>query len=126
MMKRLHLSNIHGPWSMVYGLLSVVYGLLWVAGCAKPAGNVGNVQSYSAAAVEAQWIRDGEPIEFEGQMWYPADGVESLLDSEVYLLGEQRGAQFFADKTDVRPYNRLYTKFGKNQFRYFEKKDADD
>lgn len=112
---------------MVYSLLSIVYSLLLLTGCINTQGNVGNVQSYLIPAVEAPWIRNGEPIEYEGELWYPADGTESLQDSEVFLIGEQRGIQFFVDKLDVRPYNRLYTKFGRNKFRYFKKRiNADD
>ena len=92
-------------------------------GCAgsSRSGNVGNVFSYPVPSDEALWIRDGEPIEFEEDLWYPADGTEGFLDAEVELLGEYRGVQFFVDKTDVKPYNRLYTKFARNKFRYFEK-----
>lgn len=93
-----------------------------VTGCMSSRGNVGHVQSFIASDVEAGWIRNGEPIEFEGEWWYPQDGIESFLDSEMYLLGEYRGVQFFADKVDVRPYERLYTKFGRNKFRYFTKR----
>lgn len=105
----------------VYCLWSIVYCLSWQTGCAQAPGNVGNLQSYSVPPAEAQWIRDGEPLEFEGERWYPEDGTENFLDSEVYVLGEYRGVEFFADKVDVRPYDRLYTKFGKNRFRYFER-----
>lgn len=106
---------------LLFSLWSLIFSLLFVTGCVTKTGNVGNLQSYSAPALEAKWIRDGEPIEFEGALWYPADGIESLMDSEVYHIGEYKGAQFFIDKLDVRPYERLYTKYGKNQFRYFEK-----
>ena len=83
------------------------------------------MQTYPVQSTEPVWIRNGEPIEFEGELWYPMDGVETLLDAEVYILGEYRGVQFFVDKVDVRPYDRLYTKFGKNAFRYFEKREHD-
>ena len=102
-------------WAMVV----MVAGLM---GCYTSSGNEGSVQTYPPMAVEAKWIRNGEPVEFEGELWYPSDGIESLLDSEVYLLGEYRGIQIFVDKLDVRPYNRLYTKFSKNKFRYYKKK----
>ena len=72
-------------------------------------------------AMEAEWIRNGEPIEFEDELWYPADSIEIFLDSEVSLIGEYQGVQFFIDKVDVRPFERLYTKFGRNKFRFFEK-----
>src|SRR3989338_4184938 len=118
---RSHFLRVCGLSSDLYRLWSVVYGLLWLVGCAQAPGNVGNLQSYLVSSVEAQWIRDGEPLEFEGERWYPADGTEGFLDAEVYSLGEYRGVQFFADKVDVRPFERLYTKFGKNRFRYFER-----
>lgn len=105
----------------VLNSLFLIFSLLFVTGCLTPTGNVGNVQSYASPAIEAKWIRDGEPIEFEGGLWYPADGIESLMDSEVYQIGEHKGTQIFIDKLDVRPYERLYTKYGNNQFRYFEK-----
>ena len=105
----------------LFGLWSLVFSLLFVTGCVTQTGNVGNVQSFLAPPVEAKWIRDGEPIEFEGVFWYPADGIESLLDSEVYHIGEYKDTQIFIDKLDVRPYERLYSKYGSNQFRYFEK-----
>ncbi len=72
--------------------------------------------------LEPEWIRNGEPIIFEGETWYPADSIENLLDSEVYLMGEYNGTQLFVEYTDVRPYDRIYTKFAKNKFRFFEKK----
>jgi hypothetical protein len=90
------------------------------AGCQSTGGNDGHVHSYSMASVEAQWIRDGEPIEFEDELWYPADDVENFIDSEMNLVGEYLDVQFFTDKVDVRPYRRLYTKFGRNKFRFFE------
>ena len=94
----------------------------FLTGCQTTGGNVGHLQSYPVTAVEAKWIRDGEPIEFEDQLWYPADSVEGFLDSEMALVGTYRDVHFFIDKIDVRPYDRLYTKFGRNQFRFFEKR----
>jgi hypothetical protein len=105
-----------------FQLLSLIYIVLYLIGCRTTQGNVGRLQSYSFMVIEAQWIRNGEPIEFEGALWYPRDGIESLMDSEVYMLGDYRGVQYFVDSLDVRPYDRLYTKFGKNKFRYFEKR----
>ena len=93
--------------------------VLFVGGCVT---DQANSRVYPPPAIEAQWIRDGQPLEFEGQLWYPTDFVETFLDDEVYLLGEYSGVQFFVVKTDVRPYERLYTKFNKYQFRAFEPK----
>ncbi len=112
-----------------YLLLGLIMAAIAVgAGCtgSSTQGNVGTFQRYTFTAVEPQWIRDGEPIEFEGEKWYPQDGMESLEDSEVSLMGEYKGTQFFIDKLDVRPYARLYTKLGRNQFRFFEKRSIHD
>ena len=103
--------------------LIVLGVIIFSAGCMKMSGNTGDLQSYPLQAIETDWIRNGEPIKFEGELWSPADGTETFLDSEMTLMGEYRGVQFFTDKRDVRPYNRLYTKFAKNQYRYFQKKD---
>ena len=76
--------------------------------------------------VEPDWIRDGEPIEFAGERWYPQDDVETLTDSEMLLIGEYRGVEFFIEKIDIKPYNRLYTKFDEYRFRLFEKREPND
>lgn len=90
-------------------------------GCVSTSGNgnVGQIQSFPIPQVEAEWIRNGEPIEFEEGFWFPSDETESFLDSEMFLLGEYRGVQYFIEKQDVRPYNRLYTKFARNKYRAF-------
>ena len=70
-------------------------------------------------ALEPKWIRDGEAIIYDGRRWYPQDDVEVLQDSEVLLIGVYRGVQVFVTKTDVKPYDRLYTKFDVNKYRYY-------
>ncbi len=97
----------------------------FAAGCQSTGGNIGHIQSYPIRAVETEWIRNGEPIEFEDELWYPADDIEGFLDSEMSLAGEYQGVQFFIDKVDVRPYARLYTKFSRNKFRFFEKRTSE-
>ncbi len=96
--------------------------LVALSGCQTTQGNAGKVNAHYAVSDEAQWIRQGEPLEFEGQLWYPVDGVEGFLDSEMLLLGEYRGVSFFVDKVDIRPFGRLYTKFDNNKFRFFEQR----
>jgi len=49
-------------------------------------------KAYAIPQIEAKWIRDGEPIEFEGESWFPMDSVENFLDSEVYWMGECSGS----------------------------------
>ena len=107
-----------------HAMVSILLLCVFIVGCQSTGGNIGHIQSYPIADIEAEWIRNGEPIEFEKEFWYPADSIESFLDSEMSLLGEYRGVQFFIDKVDVRPYDRLYTKFSRNKFRFFEKRQS--
>jgi hypothetical protein len=100
----------------------IFLSMFFFAGCQTTGGNTGQLQSYATPSLEAEWIRNGEPIEFEEEFWYPADSIEGFLDSEMMLVGTYREISIFIDKVDVRPYDRLYTKFGKNQFRFFEKR----
>ena len=92
---------------------------LFCVGCQTTGGNIGRLQSYPTTSIEAEWIRNGEPITFEEEQWYPADSVEGFLDSEMMPIGTYKDVRFFIDKVDVRPYKRLYTKFGRNQFHPF-------
>ena len=101
----------------------VMLSALFLLGCTTSSrGNQGQFQAYVVSQNEPQWIRNGDPIKYEGELWYPQDGVETLLDSEVILTGDFQGIQFFVEKIDVRPFARLYTKFGKNKFRYYKKR----
>ena len=93
-----------------------------LAGCALPERGDGPASTIMTATqlIEPVWIRNGEPIIFEGEDWFPTDEVENLLDNEVYLAGTYRDVPFFLEKTDVRPFDRLYTHFSKNRYRAFE------
>ena len=102
-------------------ILLAVFGLSFLlAGCQTTGKTANGISFQVSDSSEAQWIRNGEPIEYEGKHWYPVDGIESFLDSEMLLVGEHLGVQYFVDKVDVRPFGRLYTKFDKNKFRFFE------
>jgi hypothetical protein len=92
-----------------------------MCGCVLSQGGPDKSLTSSYPLTEPEWIRGGQPIEFEGAAWYPTDNVEGLLDSEVYQAGEYKGTAFFLDKTDVKPFDRLYTRFAKNRYRAFEK-----
>ncbi len=104
-------------------LLSAVFA----AGCAhdRTGNNDGQLQSYPYPVVEAGWVRNGEPIEYGGQRWFPVNDVEILMDSEVTVIGEYKGTPIFVDKIDTKPYDRIYTKFAKNKFRYYERSPND-
>jgi hypothetical protein len=80
-----------------------------------------NESEYSI--IEAQWIREGQPIIFEGKKWYPQDIIENLLDDEMLKIYTYKKEPVYIEKKEVRPYDRLYTKFGKNKYRLFEKND---
>ena len=106
------------------GLWLIVFGFL--GGCASVnPGNDGQVQSYPAPVIEASWIRDGDPIDFDGSKWYPVNDYEVLSDAEVFQVAEYRGVQVFVEKIATKPYDRIYTKFDKNKFRYYERRDND-
>ncbi|MFA5059173.1 MAG: hypothetical protein WC676_00900 [Candidatus Omnitrophota bacterium] len=106
------------------GEKSIFFILLAAAAIFSGCGGASvQLKGFYTPSAEADWIKDGQPIDFENGLWFPTDEVEVLTDSEMNKLGEYRGTEFFAEKIDVRPYNRLYTKFGRNKFRFFEKKD---
>lgn len=88
-------------------------------GCMSANQNAGMMAKYAFPEVEEAWIRNGEPIEFEGRQWYPQARYDLLLDSEMFLQGEYRGVPFFTEKIDVRPYSKVFTKFGRNKFRVY-------
>lgn len=75
----------------------------------------------SEPAAEPVWVRNGEPIEFEGAPWFPTDDIENLLDNEVYQAGVYRETPFYIDRADVRPFERIYIRFARNKYRACEK-----
>ena len=105
----------------------VIVGWLLFPRCASMGNNSGNeVGGFSYSAVEPSWIRDGELLEFDNQIWYPQDSVDLFTDDEVMPIGKYKEATIFVDKVDIKPYDRLYTKFGKNKFRLFKLKPQND
>ncbi len=116
------MGNRHKALGFGLGILMLVSS----GGCmSMSTGNDGQVQSYPAPLIEAGWIRGGEPILFDGFKWYPANDFEVLQDTEVFQVAEYRDVQVFVEKIAVKPYQRLYTKFEKNKFRYWERRDND-
>lgn len=103
-----------------------VLGLLLIAaaaGCALGSDSgVTNINRFSFPDVEPEWIRSGEPLIFEDEKWFPQDQIDVLRDGEVLLMGDYKDTQFFVERLDVRPFNRLYTKFGANKFRVFRRR----
>lgn len=107
--------------AQIFLLIGCLIIMVSIISCSGTSSNMRVNTLYSFPEVEPQWIRDGEPIVFENESWYPQDDIDILLDKEVYLLGDTKGVQFFIEKADVRPYDRLYTKFAENKFRVYEK-----
>jgi hypothetical protein len=100
--------------------------LAFLGGCTTiNSDNNGQVQSYSVPVIEADWIRNGEPLEYDGNKWYPVNDYEAMQDAEVFQIGEYKGVQIFVEKIETKPYERVYTKFDKNKFRYWERRDDD-
>ena len=108
-------------WVGLWFMFTIFFG-----GCASMnSGNNGQVQSYPPPVIEDGWIRNGEPIEYDGHKWYPANDYEVMEDPEVYQITEYRGVQVFVAKIATKPYDRIYTKFEKNKFRYYERRTDD-
>jgi hypothetical protein len=103
------------------GLLCLVVVCLVGQGCTGLARSSRSELS-AVPLAEADWIRNGEPVEFEEELWYPTDELENLLSEEVFLIGEIRGVEVFIDRADVKPFERLYTRFRPNRYRAFEKR----
>ena len=99
----------------------IMIAMIIFNGCSTKGGNVGQIQFYPAPKLEAEWVRNGQPIDFESELWFPVDDVETLTDFEVIPVGVFQGVQIFVEKTDVRPFDRLYTKFDVNQYRFYER-----
>ena len=94
--------------------LSILLQVFIISGCANRIMYKGDYPFK-----ETDWIRNGEPIMFEDEAWYPTDDIENLLDSEVILIGQYRQALFYIEKRDVKPINRIYTKFDYHKYRVF-------
>lgn len=100
--------------------LLCVMCVLFLIGCATGHRSSNYKHKYDAPEIEASWIREGQPIKFDNKLWYPVDDIESLTDNEVLPIGKYNDVDFFVDKIDIKPYSRLYTKFGRNKYRYFK------
>ena len=99
-------------------ILVIAMMVVCCSGCV--ASGRGDGPGADTGLTEPVWIRNAEPLVFENEDWFPTDEVENLLDSEVFQIGVSRDVPFFIEKTDIRPYERLYTRFSKNRYRAFE------
>lgn len=103
-------------------LLVMLLALILFAGCAG--GAMGRyIRSYPIR--EADWIRDGKPIIYEGLNWHPTENIENHLDKEMEYVGEFQRVPFYVERRQIKPYNRIYTKFGYHKYRVFLEKKND-
>ena len=101
-------------------IVSMFISLVSITGCTLPQRGDGPSGMAVSQLTEPVWIRNGEAIIFEAEDWFPTDEVENLLDGEVYMAGTYRDVAFFVEKSDVRPFDRVYTYFSRNRYRAFE------
>jgi hypothetical protein len=92
--------------------VSVMLALLACAGCAAPREKV---------PAEPDWIREGQPLVYEGANWLPQRRSEVFAESDLEQVGEYRGVPFFAERADLKPYATLYTTLGPYEYRAFKK-----
>ncbi|MFH1202472.1 MAG: hypothetical protein V1674_06255 [Candidatus Omnitrophota bacterium] len=75
---------------------------------------------------EDSWIREGEPLIFENKPWHPTEDIEILLDSEMDLMGVYKNVPFYVEKRQIKPFDRIYSKFGNHRYRMFKQKETND
>ena len=102
---------------------SLLFFILALFGCA--AGSSGRISS-DYAIKDADWIREGRPIIYEDKSWFPTEHIENHLDREMEYLGEFQQVPFYVERRQIKPYNRIYTKFGYHKYRLFLKKKEYD
>lgn len=80
------------------------------------------------AIKEADWVREGKPVIYENKNWYPSEYIENHLDNEMERIGEFQEVPFYVERRQIKPFNRLYTKFDYHKYRLFiaRKPNADD
>ncbi|MBF0388271.1 MAG: hypothetical protein HQL20_10565 [Candidatus Omnitrophica bacterium] len=103
--------------------LTMVLLLCAGAGCAGSSRALDNGVNSGAPLTEPDWIRNGEAIELENNIWFPTREVERFMDGEMFRIGNYRGVEVFIERTDIRPFARLYTRFDQGRYRAFEAKN---
>jgi hypothetical protein len=86
-----------------------------LAGCA--AGYLNKPHDYTTK--EADWIRNGQPITYDNKKWYPTEYIENHLDVEMEYAGEFQKVPFYVERRQIKPFNRIYTKFDYHKYRLF-------
>jgi hypothetical protein len=106
-----------------FGIFLVSLFFIILSGCTSTSGgNYGR----DYALREADWIKEGKPIIFDSRTWNPTEYIENHLDSEMDYVGEFQKVPFYVERRQIKPYNRIYTKFDYHKYRLFlEKKNYD-
>lgn len=108
----------------IFILAFIIFSAGIFSGCQISLPNSGdNTLLVATPLDEPTWVRNGEPIQFEGENWYPTREIERFMDNEVYQIGVYREVVFFLDRVDVKPFERLYTRFAKGRYRAFERRE---
>lgn len=106
-------------------VLKTIFALLILsfAGCA--ASQSGSF-SREYKSKEAGWIKEGKPIIFEARSWYPTEYIENHIDSEMDYVDQFQNVPFYVERRQIKPFDRIYTKFDYHKYRLFlEKKGYD-
>ncbi len=106
----------------ILALLGILLFSQQISGCVVPGGYA----TKESLTKEPTWIREGQPILYNNQNWYPTEDVENLTDNEMDYIGEYNDVAFYVDKIQVKPFNRLYTKFGYHKYRVFLRQESHD
>ncbi|MEW6008659.1 MAG: hypothetical protein AB1629_03400 [Candidatus Omnitrophota bacterium] len=101
----------------------VLFLAIVLAGCA---GSYAARRNIDYAIKEAEWIKDGKPLIYDNKSWYATEFIENHLDNEMEYVGEFQNAPFYVERRQIKPYNRIYTKFDYHKYRLFlERKPTD-
>ncbi|MBU2540347.1 MAG: hypothetical protein KJ593_00425 [Candidatus Omnitrophica bacterium] len=107
----------------IFILIGLMLLVIIFTGCAS--GSWARIRG-DYAIKEADWIREGSPIIYESKSLYPTEHVENHLDREMEYVGEFQQVPFYVELRQIKPYNRLYTKFNYHKYRLFLLKEKND
>lgn len=104
---------------MKFKRISVLFLAVALSGCI--AGSAGR-RNIDYAIKEAGWIKEGKPIIHDDKSWYATEYIENHLDNEMEYVGEFQSVPFYVERRQIKPYNRIYTKFDYHKYRVFLEK----
>ncbi len=106
-------------------ILNTMLALL-IFGFAGCAANQSGALNKDFTTREAGWVKEGKPIIFESRSWYPTEYIENHVDSEMDYVDQFQNVPFYVERRQIKPFDRIYTKFDYHKYRLFiEKKSYD-